>query len=374
MSKFIFLILLLIICSSICGQISINVLPPTNLRYDDEHLPRQVDLQWTPPPGWSPSPVDKWIDWDLGLWDGNSLGSCMDCPAEAGSKWDAAIISMYDTVYLTKIRYVLTEPTIHYALKVYQGTPDSFDTLLVFPLEDNLNYNEFDTLNLDPILLDNSKELWLVYWVNSLASGYPLPLGVNPAMVGFGNLLNWNGISWDTLTSINPDIDYNWSIGGFLETPNDTIKYPLFNIYRAIDTGPFEKINQSPYLDTTYYDYIGRDLDPSHLYYYVTCVYEDGESEPSDTLHISFVNTPEIIRHGNLKIFPNPASDFVSIESVDGPIISISLIDSRGAILIDKIVKDEKINLDISQFESSIYIIKAVTSEGIYTSKLVIRR
>lgn len=372
-TSYLILTVLLLTGFMLKAQQKSNLDPPTNVRYDQEHLPRQVDLIWTPPQGWSPSPVDKWIDWDLGLWDGNSLGSCMDCPAEAGSRWNADLLSMYDTVYLTKIRYVLTEPTIHYALKVYQGTPDSFDTLLVFPLEENLIYNQFDTLNVDPILLDNSKELWLVYWVNSLASGYPLPVGVNPAMVGFGNLLNLNGISWDTLTSINPDIDYNWSIGGFLETPNDTIKYPLFNIYRAIDTGPFEMINQSPYLDTTYYDYIGRDLDPSHLYYYVTCVYEDGESEPSDTLDISFVTTAEIIRTGNLKIFPNPASDRISIESANGPIHSLTLIDGRGAILLYKIVKDDKINLDISQFESSIYIIKAVTSEGIYTSRFIKR-
>jgi hypothetical protein len=364
---------LLLLSCFVKGQNNSGYDPPTYVRYDQEHLPTQVDILWSPPPGWSPSPVDKWIDWDLGLWDGNSLGSCMDCPAEAGSKWDAATISMYDTVYLTKIRYVLTEPTIHYALKVYQGTPDAFDTLLVYPLEDSIIYNLFDTLYLQPVLLNTSKDLWLVYWVNSLASGYPLPLGVNPAMVGYGNLLNL-GPGWDTLTSINPDIDYNWSIGGFLETPNDTIKYPLFNIYRAIDNGPYEMINQSPFLDTIYYDYIGRDLDPSYLNYYITCVYEDGESEPSDTLQISCVSSPENPDLHNLKIFPNPATNYLCIESFRGKINSIALIDNQGSILIDKKVGDEKYILDISQYNSSIYIIKTVTSEGIFTSKIIIAR
>lgn len=346
-------------------------LPPTNVRYSTDHLPNQVDVIWTPPEGWAPSPVDRWFDWDLGIWDGNSLGSCMDCPAEAGSKWDAAMFSMYDTVYLTKIRYLLVEPQIHYALKVYQGTPESFDTLLVHPLEDSLVYNTFDTLNLDPVLLDISKDLWLVIWVNSLASGYPLPLGPSPAMIGYGNLLNW-GAGWDTLTSINPDIDCNWSIGGYLETPHDTVKYPLFNVYRSIDGQPYEKITESLFLDTIFYDFLGYDLDPSHLYYYVTCVYEGGESEPSDTLHVSLVNTPEIVQHNKIKVYPNPASDRVMIESGNGKIKSLSLINSKGDVILEKFFNTEKVSLDLSDIASSFYFLKVITADRVYTSKLLI--
>jgi len=356
------------------GQSKLNFDPTTNVRYGQDHLPSQVDVMWTPPEGWEPSPVDKWIDWDLGLWDGNSLGSCVDCPAEAGSKWDYSIIGMYDSVYLTKIRFVITEPEIHYAIKVYQGAPGNFDTLLVYPLEDSLTFNLFDTLDLEPILLDTEKDLWLVYWVNSLASGYPLPLGVNPAMIGYGNLLNWTGYWWDTLTSINPGIDYNWSIGGFLETPNDTIKYPLFNIYRAIDDGAFEMINQSPFLDTIYYDYLGRDLDPLHLYYYVTCLYEAGESEPSDTLHISFVGTPEMIRLKSLKVYPNPAKDQIRVESTEGKIMSVSVITIEGEVVLYRSFNDENILLDISCLPSSLYILQTITENGTSASKLMISK
>jgi hypothetical protein len=362
---------LLFLCFTLPGQNKTDYQAPTNVRYSSEHLPNQVDVIWTPPEGWASSPVDRWFDWDLGIWDGNSLGSCMDCPAEAGSKWDAAMISMYDTVYLTKIRYLLVEPEIHYALKVYQGMPDSFDTLLVHPLEDSLIYNTFDTLNLDPILLDISKDLWLVIWVNSLASGYPLPLGPSPAMIGYGNLLNW-GAGWDTLTSINPDIDCNWSIGGYLETPQDTVKYPLFNIYRSIDGQPYEKINERPLLDTIFYDFLGYDLDPSHLYYYISCVYEDGESEPSDTLHVSLVNTPEIVQNNKIKVYPNPASDRVMIESGNGKIKSISLVNNEGEEILNKITDSERVDLDISEVAGSFYILKTITSDGVFTSKLLI--
>jgi hypothetical protein len=42
---------------------------------------------------WAPSAVDRWYDWDKGIWDGNSLGSCVDCAAEAAPRWDAAMIT-----------------------------------------------------------------------------------------------------------------------------------------------------------------------------------------------------------------------------------------------------------------------------------------
>jgi hypothetical protein len=335
-------------------------------------MPLQVDLIWTPPAGWVHSAVDRWYEWDKGI-RSDELGSCASCSAEAAARWDAAMISMYDTVYLTRIRYVLTAPQVDYRLRVYQGTPGSFDTLLNFHLEDSLVYYIFDTLNLNPILLDPSKDLWIGYWVNDLGLGFPLPLGNWPAIDGYGNMLKLGNGPWSTLfAETYGDFNYNWSIGGYLETPNDTIIYPLFNIYRAIDNQPFEKINEASFLDTIYYDNV-HDLDAAHIYYYVTCVYPDGESVPSDILDVSFVNVPER-KESAFKVFPNPATDKVSIESIKGKINSISLIDSYGRLVMEKIVGDERIDFDISHLNNSIYIIKIITDEGMFSSKLIIER
>ncbi len=371
--KIICLPFLLFLSGSLTGQ-DTTYQPPSNVRYSPAHLSSQVDLLWTPPAGWVHSAVDRWYDYDKGIWGGNSIGSCPSCPVEAAVRWDAAQINMYDTVYLTKIRYILTAEQISYKLRVYQGTPASFDTLLDYPLFNNPYYNAFDTLNLTPILLDTSKDLWLGYWVNSMAPGYPLPVGPVPAIVGYGNMLRWYDLGdWTTLTEINPDLDYNWSIGGYLETPNDTIIYPLFNVYRAIDDQPFEKITESPILDTIFYDYIGHDLDPSHLYYYVTCVYENGESEPSGIIDVSFVNISER-KESAFKVFPNPATDIVSIESVKGKMSSVALINSQGKVVLERFISDEKISLDISHLNSSFYVIKVTNADGIFTAKLLVVR
>ena len=349
--------------------------PPSNLRYEPEPVWWQVDdlvkLLWTPPDGWVPSAIDKWIDWDLGIWDGNSIGSCMDCPWEAAVRWDAAQISMYDSVYLTKIRFMLIEPQVQYGLRVYQGTPDSFDTLFNHLLLFNLVYNMFDTFNLNPIPIDPNKDLWIGYWVNTMGIGYPLPVGPVPAIEGYGNMVSYIPGTWWPLTYINPDLSYNWSIGGYLETPDDTIIYPVFNIYRSVDNQPFEKIHEGNYYDTVYYDFI-KDIDPSNVSYYVTCVYEDGESGPSDTLIISLVNTSEIIQKNNIKIFPNPAKNKVTIESGEGKIHLLSLVNNAGEEVIRKMADAEKVELDISSLPGSFYLIKTITADGMFTSKLLI--
>lgn len=368
MKRFILSLPALLVCIALIGQ-NRNFEPPNNLRDGERDLQGKIDLTWTPPAGWAHSVVDMWYDYDKGVWDGNSLGSCMDCPAEAAIRWDAIQISMYDTVYLTKIRYVLTEPEINYRIRVYQGTPDSFDTLLNFPLVDSLVYNRYDTLNLEPILLNTTKDLWIGYWVNSLASGYPLPLSNGPAVIGYGNMFRY-GLNWEILTDINPDLDYNWSIGGYLETPHDSVIYPVFNIYRAYDDQPFEKINEKEHYDTVFFDQVNHEA--AFIRYYVTCVYADGESEPSDTLTISMMGTPEIVQTNNIKIFPNPAIDHVTVESGEGKISYISLINNEGKEILNKVVDNERIELDVSQIPGSFYILKTITSEGIFSSKILI--
>jgi hypothetical protein len=160
-------------------------------------------------------------------------------------------------------------------------------------------------------------------------------------------------------------------MGAYLETPNDSVIYPVFNLYRSIDDLSFEKIHEGNLYDTTFHDYT-QEIDASLLRYYVTCVYEDGESEPSDTLTISMVGAPEIIQKNNIRIYPNPAVDHVTIASGDGKISHLSLINNEGKEILGKTVDNEKIELDVSQIPASYYILKTFTSEGILSSKLLI--
>jgi hypothetical protein len=153
-------------------------------------MTRQVDLKWTPPDGWKPSPVDRWFDYDLGIYGGDAFGSCQGCPVEIAIKWDSAYFNFYDSVYISKIRFVITEPPLDHALRVFQVSGQIFDTLLNYPLEENLVYSRFNTLEFGPIPVEISKELWVSLWISDLGPGYPMAVTWIPDVAeGYSNLI-----------------------------------------------------------------------------------------------------------------------------------------------------------------------------------------
>jgi hypothetical protein len=363
---------LLLICFSITSQDKATFDSPVNLRNGSDNLPNQVDLIWTPPEGWVPSPVDRWFEYDLGIYGDDGIGSCPGCPVEIAIRWDSNYFELYDSVYITKIRYVIREAPLDHALRIYQVSGEVFDTLLNYPLVENLVYFRFDTLEFDPIPVDISKELWVSLWISDLGPGFPIAVTWLPELVdGYSNMIKiYDYGYWETFLEMS-GLSYSWNMGAYLETPNDSVIYPVFNLYRALDDQPFEKIHEGNLYDTIFHNYI-QDLDANSVRYFVTCVYEDGESEPSDTLAISLVNTPEIVQKNNIKVFPNPAVNKMTIESGEGKIISVSLINNEGSEVFYKNVDDERITLDISQISSSFYVLKTLTTKGIFTSKLLI--
>jgi hypothetical protein len=370
MKRFIFsLPALIFICFSLSGQVKSEFSPPTNIRNLTNLLPYQADLIWTPPPGWVRSPVDRWFDYDRGIYGGNGIGSCPGCPVEIAIRWDSNYFSDYSSIYLTKIRFVLNEAALDHALRVYQVQNTYWDTLFNYPLENNLVYHRFDTLEFSPISVDISKELWVGLWVSDMWPGYPLAVGLPPVIDGYGNLIKFG--NWETLMDINPELEYPWNIGAYFITSDDEVNYPVFNVYRSVNEQPFEKIHEGNFYDTVYHDFLGS-ISPDFIQYYVTSVYEDGESEPSDTLTYSFVTNPEIPRPDNIKVSPNPAKDRVSINSGNGKIKSLSLINTKGEVVLEKFFNTEKVQLNLSAIPSSFYILKVITEDGVFTSKLLI--
>jgi hypothetical protein len=287
MKRIIFVLPVILLTLQSLAQLKQEIFPPTNLRNGSDYLPAHVDLIWTPPTDWQPSRVDRWFEYDRGIYTGDALGSCGGCPAEVAIRWDSNYFSNYYTVYLTKIRYVLTESTLDYALRVFQYANGVFDTLFDYQLQNNLEYFQFDTLEFSPITIDKSKELWVDLWVSDL-EGYPLATGVGPypLLEGYGNLIKLNPSgSWQRLTEINPDLKYSWQLGAYIETSYDIVSYPVFHVFRSIDEQPFEKIHAGDIYDTIYHDDISEPAE-FVIKYFVKSVDEEGASVSSDTLAI----------------------------------------------------------------------------------------
>lgn len=78
----------------------------------------------------------------------------------------------------------------------------------------------------------------------------------------------------------------------------------------------------------------------------------------------------------NLKIFPNPASDFISIQTNNQAIISsdIGIYDIAGQLVHFDIMKPEQRRIDISSLENGLYVLVVRSKETMKSFKLIIQR
>lgn len=76
----------------------------------------------------------------------------------------------------------------------------------------------------------------------------------------------------------------------------------------------------------------------------------------------------------NIKVFPNPSSDIVTISSPELVINNIEIFDLRGRRIVNVINKEEnKYVIDISSLETAIYYLTIETTSGTTTKKLIKR-
>jgi hypothetical protein len=71
-------------------------------------------------------------------------------------------------------------------------------------------------------------------------------------------------------------------------------------------------------------------------------------------------------------IFPNPASNFISVVC-STMINSIQMLNSVGQIVYNASVNDDKTTVDISNLSAGYYFIRVITNEGVNTTKVVIQ-
>jgi hypothetical protein len=92
----------------------------------------------------------------------------------------------------------------------------------------------------------------------------------------------------------------------------------------------------------------------------------DDIMEPSGVPHISF---------GNISLFPNPATSYVVIESPDVVVDLVRLYNINGQLLRENrgSVNDHT-RMDVRDMKQGLYLLQVITSNQVYSSKLLISR
>ena len=85
------------------------------------------------------------------------------------------------------------------------------------------------------------------------------------------------------------------------------------------------------------------------------------------------LSAPELAQENGLTIYPNPASDQLTIEVQKEVSVSISLIDSKGVVLVSEKMNGFTKSLNTSKLSSGIYFLQLTDGNTISTKKIMIK-
>ncbi|HQB98887.1 MAG TPA: hypothetical protein PKZ46_08105, partial [Candidatus Cloacimonadota bacterium] len=280
-------------------QTATNLYPPTNLQASIQG--NEVQLSWNAP---EPPPTGEWITWCDPADLGNGIGTNGAATFDIAHRFDATDLTAYQGSTLTHVKFVPNEVQSTYTVKIWTGgTATTPGNMIHSQLVANPVIGEWNTVVLNTPIPVPATQLWIGVGIVAQA-GFPAGCDDGPQVEGKGNIMNFNG--WTTLSQVNAELTYNWSIQGYVDdfrtlafTPQaieeTTVTYAegTFakngtnrNVTRA-QTG--YKVYRNDAVLATLTEpgtttYIDQDLALGEYEYYVTATYDNGESLPSNTV------------------------------------------------------------------------------------------
>lgn len=142
-----------------------------------------------------------------------------------------------------------------------------------------------------------------------------------------------------------------------------------FDIYRQ-DPGATDFAVVGTTTDTTYTETVP---DFGLYYYFVQSKYEEClVAENTDTVPVDFVVGVNNLGKGGITLYPNPATDLVTISSTSN-ITAVEVLNYIGQVIYtNNNVASRKLTVNVSGFESGVYFVKTTNADGIKTSKITV--
>ena len=269
---------------------------------------------------------------------------------------------------LTKVDFFPYYQDCIYSVRIWVGgnanAPGEMVVDQVVSSFTNQTWNEIILNN--PIQINTSQELWIGIRCNT-TGGRPAACDAGPAIGGRGNMIYWQGV-WKTLTQVNPSLDYNWCVKGYVDVSAYQYKSDKsLEGYKVFRDGTF-------LATVTDLQYIDHNAPYDTNTYCVRAVYDFCESQDICADVSLYVGISENDFLG-AKIYPNPASGQVNI-FVPETICRISLVNYLGlTVYAQDITGSKLIKLNTDSYPAGSYLVRFVTKDGnSFTRKVVIKK
>lgn len=156
------------------------------------------------------------------------------------------------------------------------------------------------------------------------------------------------------------DIELSWD-------PPVTSGYTGYNVYHSLNGGFYELISENQQEETFIY------VDPeiaSHAYY-VTALYDDQESDPSNVVEVVVTAIDENVTD-NINLYPNPTDDFINIKS-ESLIKSIDIYNVNGQLIWETNNAGYMFNINMAEFGSGIYLLEINSDNNRITRNIIVK-
>lgn len=188
----------------------------------------------------------------------------------------------------------------------------------------------------------------------------------------------WNGSSWDSSGSewfyydanknctkwehksgntVTNKFDYNYN----LDFTVDQLVLPV-NPEDGTDSESLVEMNNMVTFKKWY-----TENDQGVLVYVCDYIYTYDLLDPMGVLN-------QVFNADNILIYPNPASDLITITGNKTIITNIDVLDNTGRVILkNSNLNNKETNLDVSGLKSGVYYVRLFTLKGVVTEKLIVQ-
>ncbi len=194
------------------GDIVVNEMafPPYQVVATEVAGGSSVNLTWMAP---NPGAVGEWLHYDNGQ-NYDSIGTGGAADFDVAIRFPASALQDYAGMSLYAVKAWPAQAGT-FSIRVWTGGNASAPATMVVDQPFTPTLDTYNTVMLNnPVTITGTEELWFGYRCN-VTGGYPAGCDSGPAVDGFGDMMYFQG-SWSTLLQLNPALNYNWNIQGYV--------------------------------------------------------------------------------------------------------------------------------------------------------------
>ncbi len=156
------------------------------------------------------------------------------------------------------------------------------------------------------------------------------------------------------------DITLSW------DAPS-TPGYSGYNVYHSLNSGAYSLISENQEEDT----FIHVDPEIATHSYYITALYDDQESDPSNIVDVVVTSVDEF-ESVFCKMYPNPTTNLLQIKS-DKLLTSVRVFNVKGQLVWENENPNTTFTLEMKEFGKGLYLVEFSTASKTYTKNVIVK-